>query len=173
MKKIILTGPESSGKTTLARQLAHHFECGWVSEYARTYLNDLDRSYSQADLYQIALGQYQLEQEFASLNPPFLICDTSFLVLKIWSLYKYGDCHPFILQQVEQSTQDLYFLCAPDIPWEADPLRENPNNRQELYDIYLKELQRLDLDFMELKGSKERRLYLAEKHITASFLSGK
>lgn len=158
MKKVILTGPESSGKTTLSRQLAQHFQVPWVSEYARSYLEELHRPYVQSDLYRIAVGQFEKEQVLAATQPPFLICDTSFLVLKIWSLYKYGTCHPFILKQVEHSKNDLYLLCACDIPWEADPLRENPDNREELYQLYLAELKRLGVDFLEVRGEENIRL---------------
>ncbi|WKN41810.1 ATP-binding protein [Tunicatimonas pelagia] len=136
MIKIVTTGPESSGKTTLAKALAECYQVAWVPEYARDYLNGLDQDYQEKDLLEIAKGQIQREDEAAKNKPDLLICDTSLIVIKIWSEYRYGRCHPWILEQVEQRSVDLYLLCSPDIPWEADPLRENPTDRDELFEFY-------------------------------------
>ena len=141
MIKIVITGPESSGKTTLAEELALHYKTAWVPEYARIYLNQLDRPYREEDLLEIAQGQVQQEDEAARLNPRLLVCDTSLLVVIIWSTYRYGHCHPWIEEQWRQRPVDHYLLCRPDLPWQPDPQRENPHNRDELFVLYQRALQ--------------------------------
>ncbi|MFT5746153.1 MAG: NadR type nicotinamide-nucleotide adenylyltransferase [Paraglaciecola sp.] len=162
MQKIILTGPESSGKTTLAQQIAAHFQTGWLPEYAREYLQNLDRPYEESDLFEIAKGQSLQEEkalEKAALtDEKRVICDTSFLVLKIWSIVKYDRCHPFILKKLERQTNIFYILCGPEIPWEYDPQREHSNDREKLYHVYRKELEKMEAHFIEVAGSKEERL---------------
>ena len=161
LKKIAITGPESSGKTTIAKMLAAHFETVWVAEYARFYLNNLHRPYMESDLLEIAKGQIAMEEQFLPKANQFLFCDTDLTVIKIWSEVKYGRCNSWILEQIDVPRYDLYFLCAPDIAWEADPLRENPANRDMLYNLYVKELERQKVDFVVLRGSKSERLQTA------------
>ena len=156
--KIILTGPASTGKSTLAKQLAEHYQVDWVEEYARTYIQTLNRLYEEADLVKIAVGQQQRITEKEMKNPPLLFCDTSFLVIKIWAEYKYERCDEDILKLLQEQEVDLYLLCGTDVPWEADPQRENPNKRKELYQIYKSELKELRVPFVELQGNKKERL---------------
>ena len=96
MKKIVLIGPESTGKTTLAKALAKHYDCNYVPEYARQYINDLNRPYQKEDIVTIAKKQIELE-ETKEKKEPFLFLDTDLIVCKIWSKFKYGECHPWIL----------------------------------------------------------------------------
>ena len=159
MLKILFTGPESTGKSYLAQNMAEHFGTLWVPEYARLYLNQLQRPYRQEDLLKIAKGQLQLEEDMAAQFPPLLFCDTSLLVIKIWSLVKYGTCHPWIEHQLTTHHYDLYCLCGIDLPWTFDPLREHPQleDREALYQMYLKELKSLNRPYLEVNGSKEGR----------------
>ncbi|MFP4090612.1 MAG: AAA family ATPase [Cyclobacteriaceae bacterium] len=159
--KVIITGPESSGKTTLARQLATVFAEPWVPEFARDYINTLDRKYQETDLLEIARGQIKREEEYTKEANQLLICDTGLEVLKIWSEYRFGRCHPWILEQLEKKRPELYLLCAPDIPWEYDPQRENPDDRQELFEIYRKELSGQNVQ--EVSGSRQQRLATAQE----------
>ena len=162
MLKIVLTGPESTGKTTLALALTQHFPNALLaSEYARIYINELTRPYRQEDLLTIAQKQLEFEERQRSKNPDFLFCDTAFIVLKIWSMYKYGTCHPFIEQLARTRQYDLFLLCGTDVPWEADPQRENPQEREELYTLYRQELQKNKHHFIELTGNKNQRLATA------------
>ena len=140
MLKIIVTGPESSGKTTLCKELSKHFKIQFTKEFAREYLTNLDKDYTQNDLSEIAKGQLASEHNFQLL-------DTDLITIKIWSEYKYGNCEKWILDTIEKQKTEkrFYFLCKPDIPWESDPLRKNPNNRNELFEIYKKELENLVL----------------------------
>ena len=150
MYKIIVTGPESSGKTTLSKQLSNQLNLPLVSEYSREYLNHINRQYIQSDLLKIAKHQYNNEQKYNQS----IICDTDLITIKIWSEYKYSHCHKWILKKIdEQNKSDrIYLLCKPDIEWEYDPLRENPKNREDLFNLYIKELQNNKMNYFLVKG---------------------
>ncbi|MCC6724370.1 MAG: ATP-binding protein [Saprospiraceae bacterium] len=159
MKKIVLTGPESSGKTTLAEQLAAHFGTVWVPEFSRRYLNELGRPYTADDLLAIAKGQMALEDGMASKATNGLIfMDTSLEVVKVWSEVRFGFCDEKIEQWLTQRPPDLYLLCLPDLPWSPDPQRENPNDRDMLLERYRKELREQNLAFSQVWGIGSARL---------------
>ena len=147
MHKIIITGPESSGKTTLCKALSKHFNLPFSKEFAREYLDVLNRDYNQDDLLKIAEGQLKSENRIQLL-------DTDLVTLKIWSKYKYGSCDKWVLAQIEKQKSEnrFYLLCKPDISWEADPLRENPKDREELFEIYKKETESLGYDYFIVEG---------------------
>ena len=147
MHKIILAGTESSGKTTLCKALSKHFNLPFSKEYAREYLDALNRDYNQDDLLKIAKEQLQSENGIQLL-------DTDLITLKIWSEYKYESCDSWILTQIEKqkSEKRFYLLCKPDIPWEADTQRENRNNREEIFEIYKKEMACLRQDYFIIEA---------------------
>ena len=147
MVKVIVIGPESSGKTTLCKALAKHFRIPFSKEYAREYLNELGRNYKKDDLLKIAKGQVTSEENIQLL-------DTDLITIKIWSKYKYGSCDKWILDQIERqkSEKRFYLLCKADIPWQADAQRENPNNRVELFELYKKELTNLGHNYFIVEG---------------------
>ena len=151
MPKIIVTGPESSGKSTLCKALSIHFKIPFTKEYAREYLNDLDREYKQYDLLKIAKRQLQSEQITQLL-------DTDLITIKIWSKYKYGNCDKWILDQIERQKSEnrFYLLCKPDIPWKADNQRESPHEREELFEIYKKELEHLRHTYFIIEGEERK-----------------
>ncbi|UKN03577.1 ATP-binding protein [Paracrocinitomix mangrovi] len=163
MKRIAITGAECSGKTTLTEQLARHYGVKWVAEYARTFLDQTDGNYSQTDLDKIAEGQ--LRATCALNGTDLLLSDTEMLVMKVWSEYKYGSCSPYIEQLWEEQEFDLYLLCKPDIPYEDDGLRENPNDRDELFEKYLTELADSGRRFIIIEGDHNQRLNQAIKAI--------
>jgi NadR type nicotinamide-nucleotide adenylyltransferase len=160
MIKIAIIGPESTGKSTLAQALAAALNCPWVPEYAREYLENLKRPYQESDLLSIAKGQIEAEDRLAQSTPPpfFLVCDTELSVIKIWSDVKYGRVHPDILRELHSRRYDHYFLTYIDLPWEEDPLREHPDKRDYLFELYLKECETRNLPFTILKGSHDRRV---------------
>lgn len=151
MNKVIITGPESSGKTTLCENLAQHFKLSFSKEFARFYLEKNGGNYNQSDLLEIAKGQLLSEKNHQ-------ILDTDLITIKIWSEYKYGACDTWILEKIKEQKleQRFYLLCKPDIPWQSDPLRENPDNRDELYEIYKMELEELGLIYSIIE--EENRL---------------
>lgn len=162
MQKIIFTGPECSGKTTLSKKIAKKFKLPLVPEYARIFLDKTNGNYEYKDLKKIAKGQLKLELQKTQIKNQnnIIICDTDLQVIKLWSIIKYGKCDSFILQN--QNKEALYILCKPDFAWEYDYLRENPYNRKEIFDIYLKELIQNNLKYTIVEGPNNKR----EKKLT-------
>ncbi len=159
MITVAIVGPESTGKSTLARSLAAYYGTEWVPEYAREYLNQLERPYNQADLNQIAKGQLLAEKKARlKANNELLILDTDLQVIKIWSEFKYGKCDPWILQQLDLNQPSIYILTYFDIPYEEDPLRETPEKRPELFDLYEKALKESDSPYVVVQGNQSQRL---------------
>ncbi len=155
--RIAVTGPESTGKSLLTRQLAEHFQAPWVPEFARDYIDQLNRHYKEEDILAIARGQLASEDSAAGRADRVLFCDTELIVTKIWSEVKYGRCHPWILEQIEERPYDLYLLCYIDIPWEEDPQREHPHMRERLFTLYYEELMERGYPFGVVKGLGDDR----------------
>ena len=156
--KVVITGAESSGKTTLFESLEKYYGIVGAKEFARNYLLNSNGKYSQKDLISIANGQIDAEINVKKNNPDLVICDTDLLTIKIWSQYKYGDCDKQIHNLLNSYPADLYLLMKPDIPWEDDPLRENPDDRWDIFGIYKQELAILGVPFFTISGSKKNRL---------------
>ena len=163
--KITVVGPECSGKTTLAEALMLEHRDWYVSEVAREYLNELDRPYEEADLLEIAKEQAQNEDMITGEFKGLMACDTDMITIRIWSEEKYGRCDPWILEQSETRQYDLWLLCKPDIPWKADPLRENPHDRDRLFAVYEGMLKWLEKPYVIMQGSREERSEAAWKAI--------
>src|SRR5690606_21868136 len=167
IKKIVIIGPESTGKSTLTQALAEAFDEPWVEEYAREFLENLDRAYTYEDLLKIAKGQIALEEKKAKAARQLLFCDTDLHVMQVWSDHKFGKTHSWILQQIRERAYDLYFLTSIDIPWQEDPLREHPDpeTRQYFFDIYHEVLIASDTPFKIVSGNPEERLNQAIFHL--------
>ena len=186
IRKIVVIGPESTGKSTLCRLLAAHYHTGWCREYARAYLLSNGTGYTFDDLLTIARGQLLLQAEAegaignrarsigddslskhgvppATYHPPLLFIDTDMYVMKVWCEYAFGKCHPFILNEIVRQPYHLYLLCKPDIAWVKDELREYPDEktRVELYHIYRDILINQHVPWAEVSGSYEQRLRMA------------
>lgn len=157
--KLAIVGPECSGKTTLSKALAAEWDEPVVPEYSREYLEDLGRNYNQDDLLEIAKGQLEKEYAIAENANHFLICDTNTLVVKIWAEVRFGRAQNWIERQFLEKPYQLYILCGhKGIDWEYDDLRENPDERPELYDNYKKALIKAGKRFIEIEGTTEERL---------------
>ena len=155
-KKVVVIGPECTGKTDLSKFLSEHFKTVWVAEYARAYVNKLIRPYEQSDLTKIAHGQARMEDEWIIEANKVLICDTNALVVKVWSEHKFGSCDEEI-ESLLTRHYDLYLLTYIDVPWEDDPQREHPDKREHFWAIYKSLLEKSGVPFVEIKGSKEER----------------
>jgi nicotinamide riboside kinase len=154
--RIAITGPESSGKTTLGKALSAHLNGIFVEEYARIHLSEKGLNYTAEDVLQIAKEQFRLNHESATAK--LVICDTEMLVTSIWYQEKYAVSHPELEELVNRQDVQLFVLCAPDIPWEHDPLRENPTDRERLFKLYEQELISRKLPFIIAQGDLANRV---------------
>lgn len=169
--KIVLTGPESSGKTRLAGALAESLGTIWSPEFARFYLASLGRPYTREDLQTIGRGQRAWEQWHSEQAGTAWICDTDWTVLQVWEHYRFGPSETWHWQKGYGAPlpADLYLLCAPDFPPEPDPLRENPGERDHLFEWYWQLLHSKGLNYLVLRGEHERRLETALAEIRKLF----
>ncbi|TYQ00324.1 NadR type nicotinamide-nucleotide adenylyltransferase [Tenacibaculum adriaticum] len=161
--KVVLFGPESTGKTTLSGQLARHYNTVWAPEYAREFLQDKwnneRKTCEQKDLIPIAEGQIQLENELARKADKILICDTDLLETKVYSEEYYGGfVDPKLDKAAIENTYDVYFLTYIDTPWEEDDLRDRPEQRLEMFKAFENTLIKYNRPYVLLKGDKETRL---------------
>jgi NadR type nicotinamide-nucleotide adenylyltransferase len=174
VKKIVIIGPESTGKSTLCKSLADHYKTAWVKEYAREYLLNNGTAYSFENLLTIAKGQIDNEElgiknlvAQSSSSPPThhspLIIDTDMYVLKVWCEFVFGQCHHWILNRIAERPYDLYLLCNIDLPWVKDELREYPDltTREKLYHHYKDILVNQHTPWVDISGNYEERLQKA------------
>lgn len=169
VKRIAITGPESTGKSMLSGRLAEEFNAAWVPEFAREYLDQLNRSYDYDDILTIAKSQFQKMQQAANSGDQFIFYDTELLVTKIWCEFKYGKCHSWILDNIEKQPVDLYLLTDIDLPWQPDPQREHPDKRNQLFNLYRTELEKLKAPFEVISGVGEQRTVNAVNAIKRRF----
>ncbi len=167
IKKIVVIGPESTGKSSLSDALARELGTEWVPEYARAYLEQLNRPYEEKDLLAIARGQLASEEKLETRANDYLICDTDLNVLKVWSEHKYGRCDREILEEIAVRRYDLYLLTYIDVAWQDDPLREHPEEglRRYFYHQYKDIVMNSGLPWVEIKGTEQARLTMAIKVI--------
>lgn len=157
IKKVAIVGPECTGKSDLSAFLANYYQTGWVPEYARGYIDHLTRPYEQHDLLTISHGQLRIEDEWLEDANRLLFCDTTLLVIKVWSEFKFGSCDPEIIKNINARKYDLHLLTYVDLPWENDPQREHPDQREQLYEIYFRELKAMNVPFTEIRGATGQR----------------
>lgn len=151
MNKIIFTGPESTGKSTLAKICSEKYNLPLVEEYARAYLDELTENYKIEDLHTIAHQHHKLIEE-ASSKHNFIVCDTDLLTMIIWYEDKYKRVPEWITRAWTLDSSSRYFLCLPDIPWIDDPQREHPKDRNRLYNLHLKYLKKYKKPYVSVNG---------------------
>jgi NadR type nicotinamide-nucleotide adenylyltransferase len=171
MKKVVILGPESTGKSTLCQQLSSYYDSTWVKEFAREFLLANGTDYSYEDLLTIAKGQVNLEEKAISnfqnqMHAAPLFIDTDMYVLKVWCEFVFDNCHRWILNQVVERKYDLYLLCNIDLPWMADELREYPDieSREKLFHYYKDIMVNQRVPWVSISGNYKERL---EKAINA------
>jgi NadR type nicotinamide-nucleotide adenylyltransferase len=174
IKRIVVLGPESTGKSTLCKELANYFQTVWVPEYARTYLLEKENHYTIDDLKKIAIGQLNSQDEIIATtiastqnktNEKFhpIFIDTDLYVIKVWSEFVFNSCDNSILTSIATRKYDLYLLCYPDLPWVPDPLREHPDEteRLKIYHYYKDAMINQSAPWVEIKGDYQQRVEAA------------
>lgn len=171
LKKIVIIGPESTGKSTLCEQLAQHYETAWCPEFAREYLLTNGTNYEFDDLLTIAKGQLALEDEYTVAlenqsqtylenggHLPLFI-DTDMYVMKVWCEFVFGKCHRYVLDNIVNRKCDLYLLCNVDLPWVKDELREYPDlkTREKLFYFYKDLMINQQVPWVTISGTNEER----------------
>lgn len=165
IKKIAVVGPESTGKSTISAQLADHYRTVWVPEYAREYCAALTEPCTWQDEINMFLGQLELESRMLPLANKILICDTTFITVKIWSDHMFGETPQEVLDELPRRPYDLYLLMDIDLPWQEDPLRDFPHMREHFMEVWHSELKALGANYHLISGSNEERLKNAIEEI--------
>jgi NadR type nicotinamide-nucleotide adenylyltransferase len=166
MNKIVIIGPESTGKSTLCEKLAAHYKTEWVKEYARAYLLKNGTDYTFDNLLEVAKGQLQLEETAAASHTTHhspLIIDTNMYVMKVWCEFVFEKCHHWILNRIVERNYNLYLLCNIDLPWVKDELREYPDlkSREQLYHHYKDIMVNQNVPWVDISGTYEERFQKA------------
>ncbi len=164
----VFTGPESTGKTTLANHFSKIGNASLVEEYARTFLEDLKRAYTLADVIEMAATQLKMEQDATKQGATILFLDTDLITYAIWLKVKYNTTIDWIDNAISNQPKKHYFLCAIDVPWEPDPFREAPNkkDREKLFTMYLNLLEKHQFSYTILSGSLDERIEKCRKIIS-------
>ncbi|MFZ4725407.1 MAG: AAA family ATPase [Paludibacter sp.] len=161
MFKISILGPESTGKSALAKSLSEYFDSPWVPEYAREYVEKLLTPYTYVDVCNIALKQIEQENFYNNkldFNHKFVFFDTDLIITKVWFEYCYQKVPDFLVEQLNKYSFDFYLLCAPDLPWEADSVREHGHDREFFFNWYKKEIEQTGKPFLIIKGFGNERI---------------
>ncbi len=168
-KNIVVTGPESTGKTNIASHLSKKLNCIWVPEYARTYVEKLHRPYTYEDVEHIAKKQIH-DYMYFTKRYRILIFDTWLIITKVWFDKVFGKHPHWLDEKIKNLKIDFYLLCAPDLEWVPDPVRENGGEiRKELFQIYEKEIRSLAVPYGIVKGEGQKR-YITAEEIMAKYL---
>lgn len=157
IKKIAVVGPESTGKSTMAAKLADFYQTIWVPEFARNYCANLSEACTWQDEINMFYGQLALEEELLPQAKRLLICDTTFITVKIWSDETFGKSPQEVLDALPKHTYDFYLLLNIDLPWQDDPLRDFPHKRAYFMEVWHKELQALNANYQLISGTGDER----------------
>lgn len=166
MIKVAILGPESTGKSSLAKSLADYFNADWIPEYAREYVENLTEAYTYEDVCRIAKKQIEQEQEYniaTSQHGSYVFFDTELIITKVWFEYKFGQVPDFLNEQLATGFFDYYLLCAPDLPWIPDPVREHGDDREFFLNWYKKEIEQLKKPYSVITGIGQQRIQNALK----------
>lgn len=156
-KRIVITGPESTGKSELTKKLAYYFSMPFIHEIAREYVENLNRKYTKNDVIEIAKLQIEKEETLVAQNPEYLFIDTDLIITKIWLLHVYGDYPKWIDEKLKSTPRYCHLLCYYDLEWVYDPVRENSNLREYFFSIYMNEIEKLKLNYYVIKGHGDVR----------------
>jgi NadR type nicotinamide-nucleotide adenylyltransferase len=158
LRKIVLTGPESSGKSWLAQNLARHFNEPWAPEYARIYLEEHGSNYTFDTLEQIIKGHLAHQQKYIEKTESIIFLDTDLINFEVWEEVVFSKTHDFLEKAIQKEHDHLYLLTYPDLPWEADPLRENRDNRLEIFERHKMEIEKRGRAYKIIRHQNDHRL---------------
>jgi len=157
IRRIVITGAESTGKTTLAKQLASHYNTVWIPEYARGYVENLGRKYNYDDVIHIAEKQIELAGQYEAKADRLIFFDTWLIITKIWFTDVFGTCPAFVDDELKIYNIDLFLVCETDLPWIPDPVRENRDRRDYLSALYKYEIEKYNYKYELISGSNSER----------------
>ncbi|MGC9331675.1 MAG: AAA family ATPase [Bacteroidales bacterium] len=157
-KRIVVTGPECTGKSWLSYQLARETSGLWLPEYARYYIQSLNRNYTKEDVLHIARMQFELENGMVATNPEYLFLDTDMIITKVWLEHVYGSSPVWLDDAIKEMPRHMHLLCYPDLTWSSDPLRENKELRLYFFQWYEKEITSYGFPYAIIKGKGKARL---------------
>lgn len=161
IKRIALIGSESSGKTTLCKELAEHYQTVWLPEFAREYVAEIKRKYTIDDIEHCYKEQLKEEDRLLNEANEYIFTDTELIMAKVWSEDVFKKVPKWIEENIEPTKYDLYLLAYYDLPWEHDPVRENPHRREFLFEWYKRELEARRFPFSIISGKGNKRLLSA------------
>lgn len=167
MISVVITGPESTGKSVLTQQLAKHFNGFGVKEYARRYVENLKRPYTLHDVEVIAqrqIEEYNIMKAKAG-ERQLVFFDTFLIITKVWFEEVFQICPQWLHHALKNMHIDFALLCYPDLPWVPDGVRENPDKRAYLYQRYLEELEFYNIPYRIVKGEGEKRTERAINYV--------
>jgi NadR type nicotinamide-nucleotide adenylyltransferase len=170
-RRVVLTGPEATGKTTLAKALARHFRAPWLPESARLYAEEVKRELTAADAELIAQRAIDSEDAALAQDPPLLLLDTDLISTVVYVRHYYGPCPAWIEAAARERRGDLYLLCAPDLPWSADGVRDRPAKRQEIFALFERAMDEFGCATIDVAGTgiaRERAALTAANALIAA-----
>lgn len=162
---ISIVGPESTGKSTLAQHLGEHFSAPVVDEFARSFLEKRNGQYEESDLVEIAKGQLKQEESVLDSKPSILVCDTDLVVIKVWQEFKYGQSNAELDKMLHRQLARVHLLTYPDLEWTPDPIRENPNDLIDIFNMYVDVLKSIKANYFVVKGTGQERFQNALSHL--------
>jgi nicotinamide riboside kinase len=170
LKTIVVTGPESTGKTMISAYLARHLACPWIPEYARIYLGSLARPYHYDDLIHIAETQIRQKNEIEKIGTSLVVLDTWLIITKVWFIEVFKSYPLWLDEEIGKHKIDLFVICKPDIPWIPDPLRENGGEKRDyLMNRYIDEIKNTGMDFIIIGGRNNERYSNALNAVKTQF----
>ncbi len=165
MIRVGIIGPESTGKSTLCRQLSGQYGYLWIKEYAREYVEALDRPYTRDDLD--AIAAHLIHQVATTYDEPVVLFDTELIIMKVWYEHKYGSTPDTVLRALREHPMDLYLILTPDIAAEPDPVRENLDKREYFLNWYIEEVKLTHRPYVLVSGQGSARTQVAVQAIDA------
>lgn len=157
MKRIVLTGPESSGKTTLTRALGNRFQVPCALEYARHYLEKHGPGYDYEIVHEIARGHLMYQKQQVAESADLAFFDTDLLNFLVWCEVVFGRCEPWLREAAADEREHVYLICQPDLPWHYDPLREAAEGREDLFDRHLAAVRSTGRSYRIISGTGIQR----------------